>query len=324
MPHADTLDAYAHVSLPRFCSPEDMLAVMDAYGVGKALISTARTCPDLKTLSDAIAQYPDRFRAVGLPIGRGIDELRRSIFEQLDRGFDGVRMPDSLIASQPEVLDEFAKFDCLIVLVGREGLLSASSLLADFLDANPGCRVLAADFAGPTRPAIFDEVPSVRRLFQHERFGVIFSNHGAIDADVLIPWARAVVDLVGWDRLLYGSGFPVSLWRNESYASTWEWIERHLSAATEADKHKLFCENAERMIFASERRRVRPLPRDLQRPKPQPKRSPVRLLSETGLELPEKAHYRLLQGYLRREGKPITYAEYLAKLLMKASGRLDV
>ena len=48
------LDAFAHVSLPRFIGAEELLRIMDDNGVEMAMVTTADTCPDVQELSDAI------------------------------------------------------------------------------------------------------------------------------------------------------------------------------------------------------------------------------------------------------------------------------
>ena len=66
---SERIDAYAHIGLPRFASVEQFLAVMDRHGVQKAFVAAADTCPDIDEVSRAIVEYPERFRAVGVPLG---------------------------------------------------------------------------------------------------------------------------------------------------------------------------------------------------------------------------------------------------------------
>src|SRR3954469_18601037 len=99
------IDAYAHVSLPRFLSAEEFLWVMDENDIDAAIISGAETCPDVLELSRAIVTWPNRFRAVGMPVGRGPQDVRDAIKAQKDAGFLGIRMPAAMVAAQPELLD---------------------------------------------------------------------------------------------------------------------------------------------------------------------------------------------------------------------------
>src|SRR5436190_4148932 len=89
------IDAYAHVSLPRFLSAEEFLWVMDENDIDAAIISGAETCPDIMELSRAIVTWPNRFRAVGMPLGRDSQQVAGAVQAQMEAGFLGVRMPAS-------------------------------------------------------------------------------------------------------------------------------------------------------------------------------------------------------------------------------------
>ena len=91
------IDAYAHVALPRFLALEDMLRLMDRENVSAALLSTAETCPDLLEISRALVAHPNRFRAVGMPVGRTPEHARAAIQAQLASGFSGIRLPAAAI-----------------------------------------------------------------------------------------------------------------------------------------------------------------------------------------------------------------------------------
>src|SRR5688500_14775206 len=99
------IDAYAHVSLPRFMSAEELLWVMEENEVGSAIISGAETCPDVMELSRAQVMWPDKFRAVGMPLGRDEQDVRDAVRAQMEAGFLGIRIPAARIAAQPELLE---------------------------------------------------------------------------------------------------------------------------------------------------------------------------------------------------------------------------
>jgi len=220
------IDAYAHVSLPRFLSIDDCLRLMDRHGVEAAVLSTAETCPDVQALSRAIVSYPDRFRALGMPTGETSARVRDAIRAQLDCGFSGIRLPAALIAGDPGLLDLIGAAGAIALVVGQTGLVQAAGPVADFLDRYPECAAIAGHFGGPAEPALLDTDPAVGRLFDHPRLLVAFTRHGALGHLPLEAWAGAVVRRVGWDRLIWGSEWPVALWRNESYRSTLDWALR--------------------------------------------------------------------------------------------------
>jgi predicted TIM-barrel fold metal-dependent hydrolase len=241
------IDAYAHVSLPRFLSTEDCLRLMDRHRIESAVLSTADTCPDVQELSRAIVTYPDRFRALGMPTGATPARVRDAIRAQLDSGFSGIRLPAALIAGDPGLLDLIGAAGAIALVVGDRGLAQAARSVADFLDRYPACAAIAGHFGGPADPGLLDADAAVGRLFDHPRLFVAFTRHGALGHLPVEAWASALVRRVGWDRLIWGSEWPVALWRNETYRSTLDWALRF---APDAGQLGLFFGgNAQRLFF---------------------------------------------------------------------------
>ena len=133
-------------------------------------------------------------------------------------------------------------------MVGEHGLRVAAELLADFLAADPRRIVLAGHFAGPAEPTLIDEDDDVARLFAEPGFHVAFTRHGALAQLPLDAWARAIVARIGWSRVLWGSEWPVALWRDETYRSTLDWALRLGPSA--ADLAAFRSGNARRLLFA--------------------------------------------------------------------------
>jgi predicted TIM-barrel fold metal-dependent hydrolase len=242
------IDAYAHVALPRFLSAEECLRLMDRHDVSHAVLSTAETCPDAQEMSRAITTWPDRFRAVGMPVGATPAAMRDNIRAQLDSGFSGIRLPAALIASDPDLLDLIGAAGGIALVVGDRGLSVAASLVADFLDRYPACAAIAGHYGGPADPSLFDTDANVARLFDHPRLSVAFTRHGALGHVPLEAWGHALVRRLGWGRLIWGSEWPVALWRNETYRSTLDWALRFGpdAAGLQAFRH----DNAHRLFFA--------------------------------------------------------------------------
>lgn len=250
------IDVYGHVALPRFLSPDDMLRLMDAEDVEAAVLSTAETCPDTLTLSAALVAHPDRFRAIGMPLGRDAAHQRDAIRAQLDSGFSGIRLPAAYLAEHPDVLDLLGAAGACAVVVGPNGLAQAAGLVADFLDRYPASFAIAGHFGGPAPPALLDGDAAVGRLYDHPRLHVAFTRHSAMAGLPLEDWARALVARCGWDRLVWGSEWPVALWRNETYRDTLDWALR--LSPSQADLAAFRYGNAKRLFFAGAAR-ARPL-----------------------------------------------------------------
>lgn len=314
------LDAYAHVALPRFMSADEFLRVMDENGVAKAHVCTAETCPDLAGLSRAAAAHPDRLIVSGLPLGDDPAGVRASVEAQLDSGFAGLRVPEDTIARDPALLDILGRHRATPFIVGAGGLPAAAAALAAFLDRYPECIACAPHFAGAGSPDVLDRNPDVRRLFGHERFFVIFSRHGAFDPARLRPWAEAVVRRVGWNRIMFGSEYPVALFRGETYASTARWPEDSGLGISPEERRAFLHDNARRHLFSRPVPPARPLDPKWVRPD-LGRRVPVWLFPSGTLDLPEQVSRRLLAEYLAGGGERSGgYREFIARKLGESVG----
>lgn len=313
------LDAYGHVALPRFMSADEYLRVMDDNDVERAHICTSETCPDLAELSRAAVAYPDRFLVSGLPLGNSPQEKLDSVRAQLDSGFIGLRISEQAIADQPELLDALGKAGGTPFVVGAGGYPAAAGLLHRFLERYPSCMVCAPHFAGVADPAIFDRNEPIRRLFGHERFIVIFSRHGAFASQTLLPWAREVIRRVGWSRIMFGSEYPVALFRDETYASTTGWVDGAGIAVSDRERRNFLYDNARRLLFSRPASRPRPLDSkwfrmDLRT------RAPVWLFPNGTLDIPEATHRTLLCAYLAQGGeRGGSYRDFIVATLGRAA-----
>ena len=316
------IDAWGHVSLPRFLSAEEYLALMDANGAEAAIVGTAATCPDLRELSRAAVQYPARFRTIGMAMGKSPEERAACVAAQMECGFTGIRLQTDLVVREPALLDILGKAQGTPYMEGNEGYRVAARQLLDFLDRYPGCIVCGTHFAGPTGPAIFSQQELVGRLFRHPRFLVIFSRQGYMDPEPLKVWTRALVELTGWDRILYGSEFPVALWRDETFHSTQGWIDIAGLQPTPAERAKFFYENAHKHFF-EKGRPARLIDAKWERTDWKTD-SPVWLFQKKGVDLPEEAHRKILLAYLKQGGdvKAGSYRDFVTRLCIDMANKL--
>lgn len=315
------LDAYAHVSLPRFMAAEEFLGVMDLHRVERALICTAETGPDLGELLRAARLKPDRFRIVGLQLGEDPETIRASVAAQLAAGFTGIRLHDGLIARQPELLDLIGAAGATPFVVGGDGLAAGAPKLVEFLDQYPACAVFAPHFAGVADLAVLHR-PGVEALHAHDRFFVIFSRHSAFDSALLKRWAGALVHRLGWHRILYGSEYPVTLWRDETYDQTLKWLDASGLGHTPADREAFFHVNADRVLFARPTPPVGELDPTWLDPRFR-KMAPIALFPPNGLEVTAETQRRLFKAYLawggeRRGG----YRRFVEEFLAGAAAKL--
>ncbi len=288
------IDAYGHVATPRFFTHDEFGRVMEENGVERALLSTAQFSPDLLELSRAAVKHPERFRVLGLPIGPDHAWTHACVRAQLEAGFVGLRVQGRTILDDPALLDLLAEHRAILLAVSFEPWTPIAGLLVDWLDRNPACLVLGGHFAGPADPALLDRDAGLRKLFGHPRFAVVFSRQGLMDEATLVPWAAAVIDRVGWDRVLWGSEWPVAMWRDEGYAGTQNFVDRF--GPTDSQRAAFLRHNAERLIFA--RPALTPQLLDAAWDA-MPHRAPSDIhLFPRGMHLDESEHLRLARAYL--------------------------
>ena len=315
------IDAYAHVSLPRFLSAEEFLWVMDENDVDAAIINGSETCPDVMELSRAVVTWPDRFRAVGMPLGRNDDDVRDRIKAQMDGGFLGIRMPASLVAKQPDLLESIGAANGVPFVMGPDVFGPAAVILCEFLDRHPNSYVCAPHFAGIASIEIFEDMGEARCLLDHPRFIIGFSRQGVHEPAIMGSLAAFLAWRVGWSRLVWGSEYPVCLWRDETYEWTMKWIDRIGLTPTDAQRKGFYGENARRYFFAP--RTARPLERKWDQMQFR-SRAPVWLFPRATLEIPEEVHRTLLLNYLSRGGEiHKSYREFIAGLIVDAARRLE-
>ena len=284
---------------------------MDEHGIGRAVVAGADTCADLPEVSRAIVEYPDRFRAVGVPLGANLGEIEAAIRHQAESGFLGIRIFDRMIAEYPS----------LLTLMGDLGL---QPWVVEVLvwKRRPVCWLISSRPTTPAGwsrrtspglpiPALLDAPGPVGELFRHPHFLVIFSRHGAHSNPILRPWAKKLVEHLGWGRILFGSEFPVCLWRNESYASTLKWVQTLDIPFGPQDQAAFYGGNAAREFWSQ------PLPpakivdaRYAAGNWPSPATIP--LLAAQGIDFPVELHRQLLARYLAGEGE--LYPDYRAYL----------
>ncbi len=251
------IDGYAHLGMPRFWALEDYQQIMNLVGITKAMVCPFDSCPDIAETHRAIAAAPDRFRAYGLVLGRDRAEMERGLHAQLDAGFDGFRLGDAKIAELPWVLDILGREGAVPLTVGARALAAAAPALVAYLERYANAIVVSAHFAGPTDPAVLRQPGPVRALFSHPRFHVVMSRQGMFNAALLKPWAEALIEIVGWQRLMWGSESPVPIWRDEKLQRTPDWIEQF--GPTADQRRAFFTGNGDRTVFARPQRPVRPL-----------------------------------------------------------------
>ncbi|HEX5324136.1 MAG TPA: amidohydrolase family protein [Capsulimonadaceae bacterium] len=314
------IDSLANIGLPRYLSAEEFLHVMDDNEVEAAIVSATPACADLGELSRAALRYGDRLRVVGTVFGGSASERKDCVLAQINAGFAGVHLPEEVVAEEPDLLDLIGNTGTVPFVTSPSGLQLAARALASYLERFPQAIVCSPGFGGVAEPEAL-QIETVARLFSHPRFFVIFSGQGAYEREPLKKWAKAVVQAIGWSRVLWGSDFPQCLWRGESYISTTVWVDK-IGLDPSADERDLFFwRNTRRVLF--DRGQTHPQPLVIRWCQTlQPDRAlRVSLFPNSPIDLPEGAQHALLAAYLNRSG-PGSYRDFVAEQLTDAARRL--
>ncbi|GLQ55602.1 amidohydrolase family protein [Devosia nitrariae] len=248
-------DAYAHLGVPRFQTLEDYKETMRLLGIEKALVCPFDACPDLDEVHRAMSDPAGAFLGIGLPLGGNRTEVEAGLHAQLDAGFIGLRISTGEMKQWPFVLDILGERRALPFIVGQDGLREVADALLTHLVRYPDNNVISGHFSGPAAPTILDE-PALAALYAHPRFSVVFSRQGIFEASLIDRWADALLDRLGWERILWGTESPVLFWRDEPAAPTRQWIERFKPSPEQ--REAFFGGNASRLI-ETHRRPVKPL-----------------------------------------------------------------
>lgn len=318
------IDAYCHVGHPRFGSAEDALTVLGMAGSEYAVMVLGPDVPDYATLFHAMQTYPDRVRGVGIPFGATPDQVRESVLLQVMGGVLGLRVQEEAHLADPIVLETLGRSGRWLYAINILRAQETVRRLLDWLETYPDARLAAPHFVRP-HPLLdgspFDDLK--RELLQHPRFYPIFSRHGGVgSADPyphtdLRPWAEQVIELASWDRVLWGSEYPVLFWRDENVSQARDWLGTLLPAAEDMDIWSSLGRNAARAIFAQPRPEGEPVAMPQWVEEQFDRERTVPLFAGDGLAIPMRVYDRLHRDYVQtlQAGAQLSFGEYVAQRL---------
>jgi predicted TIM-barrel fold metal-dependent hydrolase len=310
------IDAYAHVGLPRFQSISDYQGAMAQAGVDQAVLCAFDSCPDLAAIHAAVQDWPDTFRAVGVPLGADEAEIRAAADAQLAAGFSGLRLSDADVLERAWLLDLLGREGRVAVVCGQVSEAERARVLLTHLERHPDAVVVGGHFAAADKPQVLAGGP-VRDLFGHPRFRVVFSRQGGYPAAVVREWADAVVGLTGWDRILWGSEAPILFWRNETLQDAIGWVEQ---LSPTADQRAAFFGGNARQLYFGGAADLAPLKLPFD---PWDRAKPIQAgLWASGLPVEQSLAGRLVHGW-RVSGGQGTLGDYTRSVLDRALPPLE-
>lgn len=325
------IDSYAHIGQPRFGTADQARIFLNGAGVRKMCFVLFPGAPDLGSIDDAHTLLGDSVRVFGFPWGESAAEVQELVEAELEAGVAGVRMDPREILAYPEVLEVLGRNGGILYATDPSGSEEACGALLDWLDRFPDAMAAAPHFLrADSEWRSRAEGSALDGLMRHPRFAAIFSRHGGKGSaepyphDDLRAWVEFVLERCGWDRVLWGSEYPVFFWRDERIDGCANWLERlvpeHFSGADGYLRRAGYLEtNAENLIFS---RRISP-------------RSPIRIPSWfSGRPRPNPSvplfhgefdismiEYKILMDEfleLRRSRKDLGFREFFAKRVHRA------
>lgn len=258
-------DAYCHVGMPRFGAPEEALEVFDRWNIHKGVFVLGPQVPDYAALFAAIRSYPDRIRGIGLPFGSTAAKRREMTEIQIRAGVSGLRMDPTESLENPEILTVLGEHGLWVYAVSLPHQPDLARIYLDWLERYPESKIAAPHFLDVHPCNLAGDEGVFRELLTHHRFYAIFSRHGHMGSREsyphpdFLPWVEQVGAYYTWDRILWGSEFPVHYWRNEQTNSCQDWIEAVGISLTGQEKRKFWYENTERLFFTSNPPAVEPI-----------------------------------------------------------------
>lgn len=93
-----------HFGLPRFGSLELLIRYMDVHDIRQAVAVLGPLVPDIESIMQAVRDYPDRLRCVGIPFGQSEEQRLEAAALQLDAGVMAIRLDQREAAENPQVL----------------------------------------------------------------------------------------------------------------------------------------------------------------------------------------------------------------------------
>jgi hypothetical protein len=254
------IDAYAHVGVPRFGTAEQVVEVINRWDIDKAVLVLGPNTPDLEALIKARKMLgSDRVRLIGIPFGNTEEQRREMAEKQMALGIIGMRLMPFELGPAKEVIETLGERGLWLFAINPYQSDETARFLLDWLNGHEDGRIASPHFLIPrTIDDAVDDPVLFRELLGHPRFHAILSRHGGVGSKEPYPhldlrlWVEDIAECVTWERLMWGSEYPVSYWRNEQISDCREWID-HLGVDITPQQREAFLGgNADRLFFAEE------------------------------------------------------------------------
>ncbi|SFK99495.1 Predicted metal-dependent hydrolase, TIM-barrel fold [Paenibacillus sp. 1_12] len=307
----DKIDAYMHIGTPRFGSVRNIFHTLDTYRISRAVVVLGPLVPDLESLFQAMRERPDRIRGVGIPFGADAEQRLELTRTQVEAGVIGMRLSYEECLATPGIMELLGDQGRCIYALNPVGSSEAAEFYLAWLSRYPDSFIAAPHFLNTSfswrERNKLDS--SCLELLQHPRFYAILSRQGGNGTTEPYPhpdyltWVEFVIAHCGWDRIVWGSEFPVYLWRNETYSQCASWLSDLLPGTVYPRLQAFWSGNAQRLLFETPAPPTGnvAIPEWLQSQFAGIRNRTVPLIQNTTLDLPGDLYYRLLERYLESE-----------------------
>lgn len=215
--------------------------------------------PDNSLAIDALEQYPEVFRIVGM-----VDQHREDVAEEMDRlakkGVTGFRI--SGVPGDPQKSLQAPAFDSMYRAAAKtDQVICPITMPPGLVDQVAMCRrhpdtKVVVDHMGrigEQNPIRDDDVKTLCSLAEFPQVYVKISRLHSLGRkrpphDDLIPMIRCVVDAFGPDRLMWGSDSPYQI-VSESYEDSISVVRDKLDFLSTAEREQILAKTAERIFF---------------------------------------------------------------------------
>ncbi len=198
------IDGYCHCGLRKYRPIEDVSAVMDRFGVSRAVLVQHMGEYDNSYIGGIVAAQPDRFAGVML-----VDVDGDAADLDLP-GFRGVRLVASTLQTHAHVWERAAALGLNLVIYGEPTIADHVDALGEFAAEHPGANLIISHM-GVLMRDLEDHRP-ILNLAAHANVYVQVSAFHMFDDEPyakLVPIVERFVEAFGPRRLYYGSNFPV-------------------------------------------------------------------------------------------------------------------
>jgi hypothetical protein len=330
--HGPLVEAYAHVGDPRYGSLSNAERFLDRLGIRQSILVLGPGMPDLASLMHARRRHGSDVRLMGIPFGETEAQRRELVELQIRMGISGMRLMPFEIEPNLPVLERLGEEGLWLFAINPYDSMPATRFLLNWLERHPRGRVASPHFLVPETIAQRTAEPDLfKALLRHPRVHAILSRHGGVGSAEdyphrdLRPWVEELAEFVTWDRLMWGSEFPILCQRNERPETVRDWMLNLGVELSEQEREAFYAGNARRLFFDD----AAPAGEDVSVPawvaEQTPRDAQVYLFPHNRMFLPMEDYGTLLTDYMKNacpKEPDLGFAEYMARHLSRCATAL--